>query len=265
MASMKPSKPGPYEGKRDSLVVETWLYQLDVYLNLLQVANPNVVLDENSRVMFATTLLKGHAANWWYMLVQAGQAPNQWENFKTALRNEFVPQNSERRNRDKLRVLRQTASVAGYLTAFRNLVIAIPGMNEAEKLDRFTAGLKNEVKIEVLKANPVDLNTASQIALNVDNAIYAAGMFNRNVFVGNAGPQPMEIGNVERGTHYRGKAFKKGKVNVNKSQRKIDLENNACFTCHKPGCRPWKHDDYVDTNNAEASASAKSSDNESEN
>ena len=63
--------------------------------------------------------------------------PNQWENFKVSLRNEFVPQNSERRNRDKLRVLRQTASVAGYLTAFRNLVIAIPGMNEAEKLDRF--------------------------------------------------------------------------------------------------------------------------------
>ena len=76
---MKPSKPGPFEGKRDSLVVETWLYQLDVYLNLLQVANPNV--------MFATTLLKGHAANWWYMLVQAGQAPVQWKNFKTALRN----------------------------------------------------------------------------------------------------------------------------------------------------------------------------------
>ena len=264
MAYMKPSKPGPYEGKRVSLIVETWLYQLDVYLNLLQVSNPNVVLDENSRVMFATTLLKGHAANWWYMLVQSGQAPNQWENFKSALRTEFVPQNSERRNRDKLRSLRQTASVAGYLTAFRNLVIAIPGMNDAEKLDRFTAGLKQEVKIEVLKANPVDLSTASQIALNVDNAIYAAGMFQRSKFAFNADPQPMEIGNVEQGTHYRGKAFKKSSK-VKKTQKEKDLENNACFTCHKPGCRPWKHKDYVDTNNSEASKSCDGSDNESEN
>ena len=265
MESMKPNKPGPYEGKRDSLVVETWLYQVDVYLNLLPVANPNVVVNDETKVMIATTLLKGHAANWWYMLVQSGQAPNQWENFKAALRNEFVPQNSERRNRDKLRVLRQTASVAGYLTAFRNLVIAIPGMNEAEKLDRFTAGLKNEVKIEVLKANPVDLNTASQIALNVDNAIYASGMFNRSAFLANAGPQPMEIGNVERGAHYRGKAFKKGKVNVKMTQRQKDLNNNACFTCHKPGCRPWKHADYVGSNHAEADVSAQISDSESEN
>ena len=262
---MKPSKLGPFEGKRDSLVVETWLYQLDVYLNLLQVANPNVVLDENSRVMFATTLLKGHAANWWYMLVQAGQAPVQWESFKTALRNEFVPQNSERRNRDKLRVLRQTASVAGYLTAFRNLVIAIPGMNEAEKLDRFTAGLKNEVKIEVLKANPPDFNTASQIALNVDNSFYGAGMFSRSVSSGGAGPAPMEIGNLEGATHYRGKTFKKGKKGKNKkTQRDTDLANNACFSCHTKGCRPWKCGQGT-VNVVDTGASESVSDSESEN
>jgi len=241
MATLKPSKPGPFEGKRDSLTVETWLYQVDVYLNLLQVANPNVVIDDGTRVAFATTLLKGNAANWWFMLVQAGQAPGQWENFKIALRSEFVPQDSERRNRDKLRNLRQTTSVSGYLTTFRNLVIGIPGMNEDEKLDRFCSVLKNVVKLEVLKANPADLNAASQIALNVDSAFYGAGMFNRSSFGGGAGPQPMEIGNLEGSTHYRGKSFKKGKKP--KTQRAIDLANNACFTCHKVGCRAWKHED----------------------
>ena len=264
METLKPQKPGQFEGKRDSLTVETWLYQVEVYLNLLQVASPNVQIDEGTRVCFATTLLKGNAANWWFMLVQAGQAPGQWENFETALRNEFVPQDSERRNRDKLRNLRQTASVAGYLTTFRNLVIGIPGMNEAEKLDRFCTGLKNEVKIEVLKANPADLNGASQIALNVDNAIYGAGMFNRGFYggAGASGPQPMEIGNVEDGSHYRGKAFKKGKK---KTQRQKDIENNACFTCHKRGCRPWKHNDgAVDVSNATANTGSVS-DSESEN
>ena len=37
----------------------------------------------------------------------------------------------------------------------------------------------------------------------------------------------MEIGNVER------------RKEVN--QRQKDRINNACFTCHKKGCRPWLH------------------------
>ena len=32
--------------------------------------------------------------------------------------------------------------------------------------------------------------------------------------------------------------FKKGKKK--KTQREVDIANNACFTCHKKGCRPWK-------------------------
>ena len=56
-------------------------------------------------------------------------------------------------------------------------------------------------------------------------------------------PQPMDISNVEGPNHYRGKTFKQrnnGNKNFN-DQRDNDLKNNACFTCHKPGCRPWKH------------------------
>ena len=63
----------------------------------------------------------------------------------------------------------------------------IPGMNEEEKLDRFCSGRKNEVKLEVLKTNPVDLNAAAQNALNVDNAFYCAGMFSRGSQSGSAG------------------------------------------------------------------------------
>ena len=53
----------------------------------------------------------------------------------------------------------------------------------------------------------------------------------------------MDIGNVEGNAHFRGSSFKPKKKytsNVN-VQRERDLKNNACFTCHKPGCRPWKH------------------------
>lgn len=70
MAASKPSKPGPFEGKRDSLTVETWIYQFDVYLNLLQVENPNgdsrilMGIDDGTCVAFAAIVLKGYAASW---------------------------------------------------------------------------------------------------------------------------------------------------------------------------------------------------------
>lgn len=247
--SIKPSKPEPFEGRRDALTVNTWLYQVDVYFNVMQVVHPQVVIDETTKISFASILLKGPAANWWYMLVQSGSAPGSWEAFKTCVQNEFIPQDSVRRSREKLRFLVQRTSVSSYLAQFRNLVIGIPGMNDDEKLDRFVSGLKHSVKIEVLKASPDNLNDASRIALNVDNALSGAGMFSTGRFSYGSNsttvqtPQPMDIGNVEGNAHFRGSSFKpKKKYTSNVDvQRERDLKNNACFTCHKPGCRPWKH------------------------
>ena len=66
------------------------------------------------------------------------------------------------------------------------------------------------------------MNDASRIALNVDSALFGAGMLNFQPSQGNFGPTPMDIGNVE--------------------QREKDRRNNACFSCHKKGCRPWMCD-----------------------
>ena len=171
----------------------------------------------------------------------------------------------------------QRGSVSSYLNQFRNIVIAIPGMNEGEKLDRFCTGLKPQVRLEVMKANPETVADASKIALNVDNALMGAGMFNGGFsgFGMNHGsssvPQPMDIGNVEGNMHYRGKAFKPKRKGSkpNDVQRQRDLLNNACFVCHKPGCRPWKHNDeecqMLGANNVQAGEKSDSSDSESEN
>ncbi len=42
-----------------------------------------------------------------------------------------------------------------------------------------------------------------------------------------------------------------GNKSVNGSQRQKDINNNACFVCHKPGSRPWKHKNEVNTVAAE--------------
>ena len=245
MANLKPNKPEPFSGKRDAVTVNAWLYQVDMYLNLLQLNNPEAPIDQNTRVSFASTLLKGYAANWWYMLVQSGQAPSQWDAFVAKVRIEFIPQDSVDRARDRLRSLRQRTSVTAYLNEFRNTVISIPGISEDEKLDKFVAGLKPEVMIDVRKSRPADLESAAQTALTVDSALFSTGMYAHSTFRSGSSsdPQPMDIGNVEGRTHYRGRAFKPNRARSKLSKKEIDLARQSkCFVCHKKGCRSWKHD-----------------------
>ena len=114
-------------------------------------------------------------------------------------------------------------------------MIKIPGISDSEKMARFTEELKPHILMEVRKARPHIFEEAAKIALDVDGAFYGAGFFSIGGFGYNSGfqsgPVPMEIGNVQR--QYNGTAMS--------AERMRDLKNNACFVCHKPGCRPWKH------------------------
>ena len=219
------------------------MYQVKQYLLLIQIGNPDVALSDPTKVSFASTFLKHTAASWWYVKVQCNQVLDTWAEFENALRTEFIPQGSIRRARDKLRNLTQRPSVSAYLTEVRNTVLSIPGNTEDEKLDRFCSGLKPQVKLEVLKSNPTSFDQAAQVTLSFDSALFGAGMFNawggQSRGFGTPSPQPMEIRNVEKHQqHYRGNGLKNNNMI---EQRKRDLQNNACFTCHKPGCRPWMH------------------------
>ena len=77
MEFIKPNKPDSFSGYRDALTVNTWLYQTETYLNLVQVNNPEIAMDDNTKIAFASTLVKGNAANWWYILLSSRRAPGQ--------------------------------------------------------------------------------------------------------------------------------------------------------------------------------------------
>lgn len=264
MASLKPQKPELFSGRRDAVAVNTWLYQVEMYLNLLQVTNPQIILDENTRVSFASTLMKGTAAQWWYMLVQSGQAPVEWHTFLAKVRSEFIPQDSVDRARDKLRSLRQKTTVLAYLNEFRNTVMMIPGISEDEKIDKFVSGLKPEVHLEVRKSRPADFESAAQVALTIDSALFSTKMhMQSNNGGGSSGPVPMDIGNVESQKPRKGKkTTPKGTFGVWSAEKVRDYENGRCFVCHKTGCRAYKHKGDKMVNNASAAAA---SDSETEN
>lgn len=220
MASLKPNKPSNFDGKRNEFAVRTWIYQIKQYLDLVQVGK-ELNLDDPTKISFAATFFTGTAAAWWYTRVGSNTIPNTWNDFENAVLQEFVPFDSVQRSRDKLRRLFQRTSVSSYLSEFRNIVLTIPGMSEGEQVDRFCQGLKPQVRLEVMKAGAQTMIDASRIALNVDSALFGAGMYYHQGNSGlNSGPTPMEIGNFE--------------------QKKKDRKRNACYLCHKVGCRPWK-------------------------
>ena len=226
MAMIKPNKPECFDSKRDQLAVETFLYQVKQYLLLIQIDHPDVALTDSTEVSFASTFLKHTGASWGYVKAQCNQVPDTWAEFENALRTEFIPHDSIRRARDKLRKLTERPSVSAYLAGVRNKVLTVPGITEDEKRDRFCTGLKPQVKLEVLKSNPTSFDEAAQVALSVDSAMFGAGMFNswRGQSRGSSTPnyQPMEIGNIEkRQQHYGGNGFRNNNMSV---QRKRDLK-----------------------------------------
>ena len=141
MATLKPNKPKTYDGKRDEYEVRTWIFQVTKYLNLVLVGMPNPLPDP-TKISFAATYLSGTASTWWYTRVASNTIPATWAGFEASVVQEFVPFDSGQRARDKLRKLFQRTSVSAYLSEFRNITLAIPGITEGEKVDRFVQGLK---------------------------------------------------------------------------------------------------------------------------
>lgn len=240
--NLKPNKPEPFDGRRDYLVVNTWLYKIEQYLTLVQLSNPGLPLSEGNRILYASTFLTETAAVWWYTLVQANTVPTTWTQFKDKIISEFVPDDHVRRSRDRLRKLKQNSSVSKYLSDFRNICLTVPGMTDGEMWDRFCTGLKYDVRLEVMKSSVTTFEEAAKIALRVDSAIWGVtsqvGTSN-NETIATQGPTPMEIGNMENS----------GRGRKLEGQRLKDYRNNACFTCHKVGCRPWKHKERVAATN----------------
>lgn len=119
--------------------------------------------------------------------------PQSLEDLKADLRTEFITFDHTQATKDKLRKVVKHSSVAKYVNKVRNLVLTVLDMNDGERLDRFWAGLKHQVRLEVLKADPGKFDDAARIEIDVVGAPFGAGMF-LGVFQ-NSGPQYTDIVN----------------------------------------------------------------------
>lgn len=114
-------------------------------------------------------------------------------------------------------------------------------ISEGENFDRIVNGLKNNVRLEVLKSTVTTFQDATKIVLRVDSALWRENQSGQRQTFINGGqqgssasstnPPPMEIGNLQG----RGR---RPLTDAEKMKRQKDKQNNACFVCRTPNCRP---------------------------
>lgn len=59
---LKPNKQDTYDEKRDFLTENTWLYQVERYLHLVQMFNAAVLVTDENKIIFALTYFSSAVA-----------------------------------------------------------------------------------------------------------------------------------------------------------------------------------------------------------
>ena len=157
---LKPVKPDVFRGGRR---VASWLFTLEQYYMVMR------IVSEETQVLYATSLLRDTAADWWRgvtMAVRAGLQPpvHSWLEFKNRIIAHFQPIHEEDFARQHIRTLKQTGGVREYVNRFQTLILQIPTMDERSKVDAFISGLKVDVRRWVKLQDPRTLEAALTVA-----------------------------------------------------------------------------------------------------
>eukprot|EP00170_Pyropia_yezoensis_P000123 contig_1036_g124 len=186
----RPNKPGLFSGKPGT--IEAWCSHMDSYVRLSEPA-------EACRV--ACTYLDGEAFNWWHTYSQTTDVSS-WDAFRAALIRRFSPLNKTQAARDKLHAWRQIKDVGTFNKTFLSVVVDIPDITEAEKIDRYTRGLKRDIWQALCLKNYTELEPLMTDALRVEAAKAGASRFTNNLSSTSGKPSatgvvPMDISSIK--------------------------------------------------------------------
>ena len=180
------------------------------------------------RIQFAASFLKDQAALWWrsyHLSVDWAAAHPTWDAFLDALRRQFVPVNTSVSAYDRLQRLSQKASVNAYNHEFCAILLELPDMDQATRMNYYVRGLKDNIRPFVVMQQPANLAAAEAIAERVDavtfkpqnrNPGYRPNPMNRAP----GGPTPMELDAIGK---------------LTQSERDRLRREGGCFCCCQPG------------------------------
>ena len=179
-------------------------------------------------IAFAATFFKDQAALWWRAYHQTQNweaAPPTWAAFLATLRQQFTPVNTSISAYDHLQRLSQKASVNAYNHEFRAIMLELPDMDPATRMNYYMKGLKENIRPFVAMQTPADLATAEIIAERVDAVTYKPqartfGSQPRTNYRSPGGVVPMDLDAIGKLTD---------------AERERLRKNGGCFRCRKTG------------------------------
>ena len=158
---LEPPKPDTFDGKN----VDTFLFSIENAFQYYQVEGRN-------KIQTAVNYFRYASLNWFrYVSIHHNINDLSWTEFKAMMIRQFKTANDERIIRNKLNSLRQFSGVAKYNDIFNSLIIQLPTMDEATKVDFYCRSLKTNVQLQVAIKEPATLEEAQQVALRVDEIL----------------------------------------------------------------------------------------------
>lgn len=151
---IKFKEPESYLGDRKDL--PRFFTQLEFYFRVRTVAFP----DDNSKVMYAISLMRGVAFEWIQPYIQSSGNLEvawlkTWTDFKAQLFRSFGEPDMERSAEASLDSLKQRGSVSVYASEFIRYS-SYTRWNDAAKIHQFRAGLKETVKDELARLDRIE-------------------------------------------------------------------------------------------------------------
>jgi hypothetical protein len=250
-------KPPEYDGK-DKGFCSTFLSHLNLYI----FGNPSLFPNEQSKVTFAASYLRGQAFKWFepHLLKPLDPLLHSFTLFQEELLRNLGDPDKERTVTRQIRSLTQTSSAAAYYSQFNSLAAYLHWNDDALRA-QFYEGLKADVKDALALANidPLTIEDLAALAIRLDNRLYERRMDGRKqpekkTSSGNAtstsnnnrrpppttsryttetrtvqsGPTPMDLDATKNG-----KKFKP----LTPQERQHRIANNLCLYCGHAGHR----------------------------
>lgn len=157
--ALKIGKPEKFSGK----YARSWLQSLE---NIF--SNVNETTSEEKKIKYAVSFMTGQALEWWELInINDEINIDSFNIFKKLLLEYFEPANKELNARRILSSIKQMGklySVTNYNREFTKWLLQVPTMSLEEQIFLYSKGLKQNIRIELERAEPNNLQEAMNIA-----------------------------------------------------------------------------------------------------
>ncbi len=225
---LKVPPPDKFDGSlQSSNRLQEWVLEVENWLKCHRTT-------ERLWVPGARSVLTGAAMTWFHSWARTTTDANDWQSFKAALLQRFLPEGQETLARTKLMTLKQKAAhkVRNYTHEFIELSEQLPNVDAGTKMFHYLKGLQPEIGKLVSLQRPDTLEKAIDLAITLDDLEHSAVVAAGNV----AGSVPMVLGAVTAGAQPATGKTRKG-MNWGLPKEEYDKRRKAglCYRCGEQG------------------------------